>query len=268
LQPEFAAVADLQVGSTALIISLPHVGTELPSEVAEQMTPAAWTLTDTDWHVDRLYDFAREAGVSWLRARISRYAIDLNRPPDDHSLYPGHTSSGLCPTHSFTGDTLYRNAEPSAQQISKRRERYWAPYHAMLHELIESTRARFGHALLLDAHSIRSELPRLFPGRLPNINVGTNDGKSCELALSDRLMGVLKQHTAFTHVINGRFKGGYITRHYGNPAQNVHAVQLELAQSAYMNEATTDYDAQAAQPLQSVLRRLIDELLRFRPTRV
>jgi N-formylglutamate deformylase len=265
LKPEFAAVADLRTGATPLIISLPHVGTELPSELTEQMTPTAWALTDTDWHVDRLYDFAREAGASWLRARISRYAIDLNRPPDDHSLYPGRTTSALCPTRSFTGDALYRYADPSPQEIGKRRERYWAPYHAMLHDLIQNTRARFGHAVLLDAHSIRSELPRLFPGRLPTINVGTNDGKSCEIALSDRLMSVLKQQTVFSHAINGRFKGGYIKRHYGLPALNVHAVQLELAQSAYMNETTTDYDPQLAQPLQSVLRRLIDELLRFRP---
>jgi N-formylglutamate deformylase len=266
LSPESTAVAERRLGTTPLIISLPHVGTELPSEVAEQMTPAAWALTDTDWHVDQLFRFAREAGVSWLRARISRYAIDVNRPPDDHSLYPGQTTSALCPIFSFTGDALYRGSDPSPREISKRRERYWEPYHAMLRELMETTRAKFGHAVLLDAHSIRGELPRLFPGRLPIINVGTHDGKSCETALSDRLMAVLKQQTQFSHVLNGRFKGGYITRHYGNPSLNAHAVQLELVQSAYMNETTTDYEPQVAQPLQCVLRRLIDELLRFSPS--
>ena len=185
MSPELTAVAERYLGTAPLIISLPHVGTELPGELAAQMTPAAWALTDTDWHVDRLYGFAREADVSWLRARISRYAIDVNRPPDDHCLYPGQTASALCPILSFTGDALYRGSGPSPQEINKRRERYWEPYHAMLRELIEITRARFGHAVLLDAHSIRGELPRLFPGRLPIINVGTNDGKSCESALAD-----------------------------------------------------------------------------------
>ena len=191
MSPESTAIAELHLGSTPLIISLPHVGTELPSELADQMTPAAWTLTDTDWHVDQLYDFARAAGVSWLRARISRYAIDVNRPPDDHCLYPGQTTSALCPILSFTGDALYRGSGPSPQEILKRRARYWDPYHAMLRELLQFTHAKFGHAVLLDAHSIRGELPRLFPGRLPIINVGTNDGASCESSLSDRLMGVL-----------------------------------------------------------------------------
>lgn len=264
---ESEAVAQLHVGTTALIISLPHVGTVLPHEIAEQMTPVGCSLVDTDWHVDELFGFARQCGVSWLRAGISRYAIDLNRPPDDQSLYPGQTTSALCPIASFAGDALYRDGVPSPQEISKRRDQYWAPYHAMLRELIQMTRAKFGYAVLLDAHSIRSELPRLFAGRLPDINVGTNDGKSCAIGLCGRLLQVLRQQTQFTHVLNGRFKGGYITRVYGNPTLNVHTVQLELAQSAYMNESTTDYDPQIARPLQAVLRQLVDELLSFDPPR-
>jgi N-formylglutamate deformylase len=264
LNPESTAVAELHLGSQPLIVSLPHVGTVLPREIAKQMTPLASRVPDTDWQVDRLYDFARTAGASWLQARISRYAIDVNRPPDDQSLYPGQTTSALCPTLSFSGEPLYERIGPSVAEITERRTRYWVPYHAMLRELIEATRARYGYAILLDAHSIRSELPRLFEGRLPDVNVGTNDGRSCAPQLSARLLAVLDEQSQFTHVLNGRFKGGYITRTYGNPETNVHAVQLELAQAAYMDESGIEFDPWRAQPLQSVLRLLITELLRFK----
>jgi N-formylglutamate deformylase len=266
LGPESAAIADLSLGRAPLIVSLPHVGTLLPADIAAQMMPLATTLVDTDWHVDQLYDFAKQAGTSWLQAHVSRYAIDVNRPPDDQSLYPGQATSGLCPTATFAGEALYAGAAPTEEEIDRRRVRYWVPYHAMLRELIEATRDRFGYALLLDAHSIRSELPRLFPGRLPDINVGTNDGKSCAPALSDHLVQVLGGQDRFTHVLNGRFKGGYITRTYGNPANCVHAVQIELAQRAYMNESGSEYDPWTAQPLKSLLRALVAKLLKFDPS--
>lgn len=265
MKSESAAIAELYLGNQPLIISLPHVGTTLPEDIASQMTPVAAKLADTDWHVERLLEFARSAGVSWLQARISRYAIDVNRPPDDRSLYPGQTTSGLCPTLSFAGEPLYAQSGPSVEEIAIRRERYWVPYHAMLRELVESTRARYGYALLLDAHSIRSELPRLFDGRLPDINVGSYDGRSCAPALSDRLMSVLGEQSRFSHVLNGRFKGGYITRTYGTPHTNVHAVQLELSQAAYMNEASVEYDPWLAQPLQSQLRLMMTAMQRFNP---
>ena len=268
LSPEAAAIAELSLGRVPLIVSLPHVGTLLPPDVADQLTPIAASLLDTDWHVDQLYDFARQSGTSWLQARVSRYAIDVNRPPDDHSLYPGQTTSGLCPTSTFAGEALYPAAPPGAEEISRRRERYWVPYHAMLRELIDATRAQFGYALLLDAHSIRSQLPRLFSGRLPDINLGTHDGRSCAPALSEHLMAVLQGQDRFTHVLNGRFKGGYITRTYGNPANRVHALQIELAQCAYMDESGNQYDPWTAQPLKSMLRLLVAELLKFDPSRL
>jgi len=266
LSPDSPAVAELILGRVPLIISLPHVGTTLPPDIAEQMTPVATTLVDTDWHVEQLYDFARQSGTSRLQAHVSRYAIDVNRPPDDHSLYPGQTTSSLCPTSTFAGEPLYAGSTPTAQEIGRRRDRYWIPYHAMLRELIEMTRARFGYALLLDAHSIRSELPRLFPRRLPDINVGTNDGKSCASTLSTSLTAVLNEQYRFSHVLNGRFKGGYITRTYGSPVNHVHAVQIELAQCGYMNESGTEYDPLIAQPLISLLRLLVSELLKFDPS--
>lgn len=268
MSPESDAVAELAFGRVPLIVSLPHVGTLLPADLAEHMTPLAARLVDTDWHVDQLYDFARQSGTSWLQARISRYAIDVNRPPDGHSLYPGQTTSGLCPTETFAGDALYPAATPSEEEIGRRRERYWVPYHAMLRELIEAARAQFGYAVVLDAHSIRSELPRLFEGRLPDINLGTNDGYSCAPAISEQIMAVLRGQDRFTHVLNGRFKGGYITRTYGNPANRVHALQIELAQCAYMNETGNEYDPWIAQPLKSLLRLLVAELLKFDPSKL
>lgn len=265
MSPESAAIAELNLGRTPLIVSLPHVGTLLPADIAAQMTPIAATVVDTDWHVDELYDFARQTGASWLQARVSRYAIDVNRPPDGHSLYPGQTTSELCPTSTFAGEALYAGPPPAEAEVLRRRELYWVPYHAMLRELIEATRAQFGYALLLDAHSIRSELPRLFSGRLPDLNIGTHDGKSCAPALSERLMATVRGQERFTHVLNGRFKGGYITRSYGNPANRVHAVQIELAQSAYMSESGSEYDPWTAQPLKALLRQLVAELLKFDP---
>ena len=266
MSPERSAVAAVHLGRLPLIVSLPHVGTMLPQDIADQMNAVATSLQDTDWHVHRLYEFAREAGASWLQARISRYAIDVNRPPDDHSLYPGQTTSGLCPTASFAGEPLYDTLTPSPQEISQRKDRFWVPYHAMLRELIEATRGRFGYALLLEAHSIRSNLPRLFDGRLPDINIGTNDGKSCAADLSARIVAVLERQSRFSHVVNGRFKGGYITRNYGNPQANVHALQIELAQCAYMDETVTDYNPALAQSLQSLLQLIVSELIQFDPT--
>jgi N-formylglutamate deformylase len=252
-------------GTSALIISMPHVGTELPRDIAEQLTAAGLKVADTDWHVDQLFAFAQQAGASWLRARYSRYVIDLNRPPDDQSLYPGRTTTPLCPTESFAGERLYRAAGPAAAEIARRRERYWLPYHTALRELIDATRRRCGHALLLEAHSIRSEVPRLFSGRLPDVNVGTNDGRSCAPTLSATVVSALARQSRFTHVLNGRFKGGYITRAYGEPHAGRHALQLELAQRAYMDESVTAFDAARARPLAAVLREIVAGMLAFAP---
>jgi N-formylglutamate deformylase len=252
-------------GDSPLVISFPHVGTELPPEVDAAMTARGREVEDTDWHVHRLYSFASDAGAAWIEARLSRYAIDLNRPPDDAALYPGQASTGLCPTHSFDGVALYAAAPPDAAEIKRRRECYWQPYHSALKELIAAAQQRHGFAVLLDGHSIRSEVPRLFSGRLPDINVGTNDGRSCELQLAESVMGRLAAQQQFTHVLNGRFKGGYITRGYGNPGQGVHALQIELAQRGYMDEAGREFEPARAAALIAVLRGVVERLLEFRP---
>jgi N-formylglutamate deformylase len=258
-------VIEAHAGTTPLVISLPHVGRGIPDDIAPRMTPAARAVPDTDWHVDRLYAFARGAGAAWLQPGLSRYVVDLNRPPDDAPLYPGQVSTGLCPPQSFDGVPLYLGALPDGAEVGARREAYWVPYHAALRALLDAALERHGHAVLLDAHSIRSQVPRLFPGRLPDINVGTHGGASCATALAGAVMAELAAPCAFTSVLDGRFKGGYITRHYGAPARGVHALQIELAQASYMDEAGTTFDPPRAGPLVGVLERIVAALLAFRP---
>ncbi len=250
-------------GDSPVVISLPHVGTLLPEELQRQLTDTALMLPDTDWHVDQLYDFAFESGYTVLRALHSRYLIDLNRPPDDAPLYPGTATSGLCPRLDFAGSPIWRSgaAPLPAEEIARRRRRYWEPYHAELAAHIAAARARHGYALLIDGHSIRSRVPRLFAGRLPDINLGTADGASCSAALRTRAQQLLYAQGRYTHVLDGRFKGGYITRHYGRPDHGVQALQIELAQCAYMDESSPAYTRERAAPLRALLRGLLAALV-------
>jgi N-formylglutamate deformylase len=262
-----SSVFKLVRGSAPLIVSMPHVGTRVPEEIEREFTPMARALTDTDWHVDRLYDFLPEIGASVIAARYSRYVIDLNRPPDDATLYAGMTKTGLCPTHSFAGEPLYGSGVDAlpGSEIELRRHRYWQPYHEALAGMIADTRRRLGFVVLLDAHSIRSYMPRLFTGRLPDINIGTDDGRSCHPELIIPLLEILAAQSQFSYVVNGRFKGGHITRHFGSPANDVHALQIELAQACYMDEDRASYDEPRAAPLLELLQRLVAAMLRFSP---
>jgi N-formylglutamate deformylase len=231
------------------------------------MTPLALGVPDTDWHVGRLYEFASGLGAAMILARLSRYVIDLNRPPDDAALYSASPQTGLCPALSFAGEPLYLDgrAAVAAPEVAQRRAQYWEPYHAELRALLDAARARHGYALLVDAHSIRSVVPRLFEGRLPDLNIGTHDGRSCSPRLAASLRAPLEETRRFTHVFNGRFKGGHITRHYGQPANHIHALQIELAQCGYMDESTAAYEGSRAAPLQSLLRVLLEALLSCNP---
>ena len=256
-------VCTLHRGTAPLLVSLPHDGTALPPELAARMTEAARGVPDTDWHVSRLYDFARELGASMLVPAYSRYVVDLNRPPDDASLYPGQNTTGLCPMRRFSGDAVYLpGREPSGDEVRERVERYWRPYHDALRGELERLRARHGRVLLWEGHSIRgSGLPFLFEGRLPDLNLGTANGASCSPALQARLEAVLGGQADYDWVANGRFKGGHITRHYGRPADGIDAVQLELSQRTYMDEASFDYDPPKAAALQPLLRALLQATL-------
>ena len=249
----------LHRGTAPLFVSLPHDGTELPDDIAARLTPSARRVPDTDWHVSRLYAFALELGASMIIPRYSRYVIDLNRPPDNASLYPGQNTTGLCPIVQFSGEPVYQaGAEPSNTEIAARIETYWRPYHEALVTELARIRAVHGRVVLWEGHSIRSVVPFLFEGELPDFNLGTAGGASCTAELQSRLVAVLSAAREHTHAVNGRFKGGYITRHYGEPAQDAEAVQLELAQLNYMDEDTFEYLDELAAKTQRVLRPLLE----------
>ncbi len=255
-------IFSLHQGSAPLLVSLPHDGNEIPDDVARRLTPEARKAPDTDWWVSRLYAFAKELGASVLVPRYSRYVVDLNRPPDDASLYPGQNTTGLCPIVRFSGDPVYAEGDlPDAAEIARRVETYWRPYHQALQDELKRIRDLHGRAVLWEGHSIRGELPFLFEGRLPDFNLGTAAGASCRPELQLRLETVLAAQSDYSHVVNGRFKGGYITRHYADPANDIDAVQLELAQRTYMGEERVEWDDGKAQRLQRVLQALLETAL-------
>jgi N-formylglutamate deformylase len=248
-------------GRAPLLVSLPHDGSEIPAPIAARMAECARGAPDTDWHVSRLYAFARDVlGASMLVPRYSRYVVDLNRPPDDASLYPGQNTTSLCPVQCFSGEAIYRDGQaPDAAEIAARRERYWAPYHEALAAELARLRRVHGRVVLWEGHSIRgSDLPFLFEGRLPDLNLGTAAGSSCAPSLQAALEAVLASQGRYDWVSNGRFKGGYITRHYGRPAAGVDAVQLEISQRIYMDERSHAYEEAKAEDA----ARLVEALLR------
>lgn len=251
-------IYSLDCGTAPLLVSLPHDGTAVPEDLARRMTPAARRVPDTDWHVARLYAFGRGLGASILVPTHSRYVIDLNRPPDDASLYPGRNTTGLCPLVQFSGEPVYvAGAQPSADEIAQRVLQYWQPYHDALSGELARLRALHGRVALWEGHSIRSVVPFLFEGRLPDLNLGTAGGASCSPELQARLQALLEAQRTYTFAVNGRFKGGYITRHYGRPHDRVDAIQLELAQLNYMDEESFGYDDAKAAVLQRLLRALL-----------
>lgn len=245
-------------GTQPLLLSIPHLGTHLPDALRGDYTDVALQRADTDWHLDRLYDFAQELGASVLQATHSRSVIDLNRPPDDQSLYPGRITTGLCPTETFRGEPLYRDGRmPDAAETARRLGLYWQPYHDALAAELDRLTALHGRVLLWDAHSIASRLPRLFDGKLPDLNLGTADGASCAAEVLAPVAAIAAG-SGFSAVANGRFKGGHITRQYGRPAHGVHAIQLELCQCLYMDEAAPfAYQPDRAAHLQPTLRAML-----------
>jgi len=261
------SIYTLHRGTSPLLVSLPHVGTLIPDPMKPLFVERALAFEDTDWHLDALYAFARDLGASLIVPRHSRYVIDLNRPPENTPMYAGANNTELCPTRFFTGDALYREGmAPSEAQIGERCERYWRPYHDALGAELARLKARHGHAVLWDGHSIKSTLPWLFEGRLPDLNLGTAGGTSCAATLRDALTRVLDRQTVFTHVTDGRFKGGHITRHVGRPQDGVHAVQLEMCWSCYMaEEPPFVVDPRRAAVLQPVLRALLQAALDWKP---
>lgn len=251
------AVFDFYRGESPLLISVPHDGREVPEGVRSRMTDIGQALPDTDWHVARLYGFARAFGASMLVANYSRYVVDLNRPPDDGSLYPGQLSTGICPSRTFAGEPIYRagaGLEPG--EPARRIDVYWRPYHARIAETLDELRSTHGYALLWDAHSIPSRVPSLFEGELPVLNLGSFDRRSAGPSLIDKVAAIAES-SGYEFACDGRFKGGYITRHYGAPAGGVHALQLEIAQRGYMDERTGEYDEAKADRLRATLEAML-----------
>ncbi|MBI3369281.1 MAG: N-formylglutamate deformylase [Burkholderiales bacterium] len=262
-----AEVYSLHRGTAPLLLSLPHVGTLIPDDQRPRYVQRAFDVEDTDWHLDRLYDFARDLGATLLVPRHSRYLIDLNRPPENTPMYPGANNTELCPTRFFTGDPLYHDGQaPDALEIARRVERCWRPYHAALRAELDRLRQAHGHVVLWDGHSIKGELPWLFEGRLWDLNLGTADGASCAPGLQAAVAAVLAGQDRFSHVVNGRFKGGYITRQYGAPGAGIHAVQLEMCWSTYLREtAPHAWAPEIAQGVQPLLRALLAACLAWQP---
>lgn len=247
-------------GTAPLLVSVPHDGCHLPHAIRERMTPEASQLPDTDWHVAELYSFVRELGASLLVANYSRYVVDLNRPATDDALYAGQVATGLCPGQTFAGEDIYRTGTPEATEVAQRVTAYWRPYHDKIRSTLATMRAKHGYALLWDAHSIASRVPRLFDGELHELNIGTHGGRSCDPSLEAAVVDAAAAGS-FNHVLNGRFQGGFITRHYGDPSNHVHAVQLEIAQRVYMDELTRVYDAAKVAHLRATLRDMLQAFL-------
>ncbi len=258
-------IFEFSPGTTPLLISIPHTGTGVPDSLVDKLTASARGLPDTDWLVDELYGFARELGVGTLRANFNRYVVDLNRPPDDTSLYDRNTT-GLFPRIDFSGENIYREGSgPDESDCAERLNRYWKPYHYKLQGALNQLQQQHGHAVLLDAHSIAAQLPMLFAGTLPDFNLGSNDGCSADRRLVKMAYACLDDHPAYSSVLDGRFKGGYITRHYGSPVDHVHALQLELSQAVYLAPAMNNtVDQDKYRQLQPVLRQLIETLLQWK----
>ena len=249
-------------GKSRLLVSIPHAGTHLPPEIEKRMTAAGRAQPDTDWHLERLYSFVSDLDATLLVATHSRYVTDLNRPPNDAPLYPGLAETGVCPVETFDGRPLWRAKQaPGPGEVAERIEQYWRPYHQRLRAELDALRARHGSVVLWDAHSIRSRVPRLFAGELPVLNIGTNDGHACDEGLAGRLLGFALGLPNCTAVLDGRFKGGHITRAYGDPLHGIDAVQLELAQRAYMDEATGAYLPARARQIRPALRALLELVL-------
>lgn len=251
-------------GDGPLILGLPHTGTHVPEAILGRLNARGRILADTDWHVERLYD-GLLADATIVRATFHRYVIDANRGPDDSSLYPGQNTTGLVPLTDFDGEPIWTK-ELTDADIAERKAKFHAPYHAALAAEIERVKARHGVAILYDCHSIRSVIPFLFDGVLPDFNIGTNGGTTCDSRIEAAAVEICAA-SGRTHVLNGRFKGGWTTRHYGRPRDGIHAIQMELAQSTHLATETPPfaYDDSKASALRSTLGSILDRLVSLAP---
>jgi formiminoglutamase len=255
----------LSIGDSPLVLAQPHGGVDIPQSILDRLNPKGRAMEDTDWHITRLYD-GLIGNATVVSTSIHRYVIDANRDPSDVSLYPGQNTTSLCPTTTFDGDPIYQEGEaPSEDEIGERLRQYHTPYHDTLREQLERVHQKHGYVVLYDCHSIRSQVPYLFDGKLPDFNIGTNSGQTCAAEIETLVVNYFARQTRFSHVSNGRFKGGWTTRHYGNPQNGFHAIQMELAQCNYMQEkAPWIYDDKKAEILRVALRSILQAILELR----
>ncbi|WP_048838708.1 N-formylglutamate deformylase [Acetobacter cibinongensis] len=262
------SVYTFSAGEAPVLITLPHAGQKLPDGLSERMTETGRVLPDTDWYMEALYDFASGLGVGVLRANYSRYVVDLNRGADDVALYPGRPSTGLVPHLTFSGQPIYKDGlAPDHQEVLERTNLFWTPYHQKIEQELARLKDKWGWAILWDGHSIASTIPRLFEGILPDLNFGTNAGAACAPVLAQALVVQASVFPHYTHVLDGRFKGGYTTRHYGKPEENIHAVQLELAQTTYLESEVSPWplSGKKVEQLKYVLKQFLRCALAYRP---
>jgi formiminoglutamase len=272
MMPDHPPWLTVEQREAPLIVSFPHTGTDLPPDIAARCVSPWLARKDADWWIDKLYDFVRDLGATTIHTAISRTVIDVNRDPSGISLYPGQNTTELVPSTTFDGEALWQpGMVPDAADIDRRKETYFKPYHAALAAEIARLQDRHPRVALYDCHSIRSIVPRLFPGELPVMNIGTNAGESCDMDLAEPIVAIASA-SRFSAVINGRFKGGYITRHYGQPDGGVHAVQMELACRGYMREPVgpvdegnwpVPFDRAYAADITATLRAILETCLRF-----
>ena len=261
-----AGVARLNVvsvcqGNSPIILGQPHGGTFVPDDIFKRLNARGQGLDDTDWHINRLYDGLLEHSTV-VQSHIHRYVIDPNRDPGGVSLYPGKNTTTLVPTTNFDGEDIWREGqEPTSEEIQVRKEAFHRPYHDALGAEIDRVVAKHGVAILFDCHSIRSEIPFLFQGQLPAFSIGTNNGETCDPTIESAVTTICANAARFNHVVNGRFKGGWTTRHYGQPKKGVHAIQMELAQRTYMTETTPwMFDQSSADRLREHLGEILHSL--------
>jgi formiminoglutamase len=249
-------------GSSPVILAFPHVGTHVPDDIAARLNDEGTKLRDTDWHVDRLY--ARLLpDATMVRATFHRYCIDANRDPGGQSLYPGQNTTGLVPLTDFDNQPIWKEGEaPGQADIAERLERFHRPYHAALRAEIDRVKALHGVAILYDCHSIRSRCPFLFEGTLPDFNIGTDNGRTCAPEMERAVADVCRGASGYTSVLNGRFRGGWTTRHYGRPEHGIHAIQMELAQATHLaaEEPPFAYDEAKAERLRVHLKAILERL--------
>jgi N-formylglutamate deformylase len=256
------AVFEVQQGVSPIILGLPHTGTDVPDDIFQRLNANGKILADTDWHIHTLYD-GLLPDVTTVRAKFHRYVIDANRDPEGVSLYPGQNTTGLISTTDFDGKAIWNQGqEPTEADIKTRLKKFHAPYHAALKAEIDRIKAIHGIAVLYDCHSIRSLIPFLFEGRLPDFNIGTDSGRSCHSSIEQAVQEITADAKGFTSILNGRFKGGWTTRHYGKPEQGIHAIQMELTQASHLSTEAPPftYEKDKAAKLRKTLKLILERI--------